>query len=165
MKLIGITGKKHSGKTTVAGMIDLYRRDVYIINFADELKREVSTATGVSVQEIDKNKDKFRSLLQWWGTEFRREMCRPDYWVTKWVIKVYEMAEKHPACTIVCADVRFKNEMQAIVNMGGEVWRVKRVTEYDKHKSETDLDSVVVETVLENYGTEQQLAEKVRKLL
>lgn len=53
-----------------------------------------------------------RKLLQWWGTEFRRNQD-PNYWVKRWSNRMYET---ELSTSIVVDDVRFKNEYEAVIN-------------------------------------------------
>lgn len=144
MYLIGLSGKKLSGKDTVANMIiaSFPEGEAVRIGFADCLKEEISIRFGVSIEEINKNKDRWRMLMQWYGTEYRR-WDDPDYWVKKLYAKILDLkrADKKIKLVIV-ADVRFKNEANHIVDVGGELWRVKRAQlDGDVHTSETDLDN------------------------
>lgn len=63
------------------------------------------------------------SLLQWWGTEFRRYQDN-DYWVKRIVEKISNGGFKD---TVVC-DMRFPNEAAAIKKLNGLTVRVCRMT-------------------------------------
>lgn len=166
MKLIGISGKKKSGKSLIADLISLYYTDVYVYNFADELKKEVSIATQHSVEYINEHKDSFRLILQGWGTDFRRKKDE-NYWVKKWMEGVNVISNSHPASVIVAADVRFLNEVSAIKQLGGQIWRVERDGNFsnDIHLSEVELDNYPFEQRITNNGTKEDLARLVRELL
>lgn len=165
MKLIGISGKKKAGKSLIADYIYLYQSDVIIYNFADELKKEVAYACNTTVEYINNNKDLFRPILQWWGTDFRRGKD-VNYWIKKWHIAIGNIASYKPACTIVAADVRFHNEIKIIEQLGGKVWRVERIgLEDDWHPSEIELDGYEFKRKISNDGSKEDLAKKVRELL
>jgi hypothetical protein len=82
---------------------------------------------------------KQRTLLQWWGTEFRRAKD-PYYWV-KAMQKTLE--RERPQVALI-SDMRFKNEFNWIVDVcdGRTVWveRSGYVGENPSHPSEVDLD-------------------------
>lgn len=81
---------------------------------------------------------KQRTLLQFWGTEYRRAQA-PDYWVKKTMAKI---AEDNPEVALIC-DVRFPNEVEGIRAAGGYVVRVDRVgfvSDVPEHYSEKALD-------------------------
>lgn len=90
--------------------------------------------TGVSVKE------KFRLILQWWGTEFRRQMFGDDYWRRKLAERVGQL---EPDQLAVITDVRFPDEADQIKAMGGILVRVNRpgMDSSSTHPSETALDN------------------------
>lgn len=95
---------------------------------------------------------KQRNLLQWWGTEFRRNV-NPDYWVTK-LAKRLEKEKPEIACI---TDMRFPNEMEWVKKYG-ETFRVDRpglpALTAASHASEKALSTVPEEDwtcILMNY--------------
>jgi hypothetical protein len=83
---------------------------------------------------------KQRTLLQWWGTEYRRAQD-PDYWVKKTMAKI---SEDHPEVALI-SDLRFPNEVEGIRNAGGYVVRVDRIgfkSDVPEHVSERALDGM-----------------------
>jgi len=63
---------------------------------------------------------KQRTLLQWWGTEYRRSI-NPDYWIKKLAKRI---AEEKPEIALI-TDVRFPNEVR-FVQQYGEAIKVDR---------------------------------------
>ena len=63
-----------------------------------------------------------RLALQLMGTEAGRDVFHPDLWVHT----VLRRCEQAPYNNYVIADVRFPNEINAIVKSGGKVIRVRR---------------------------------------
>ena len=156
MKLIGITGYKQSGKDTLAREI-MYRmapRFSVRHSFADALKREVADALGISVDEIERNKALFRPILQWWGTDWRRNMFGANYWINKWEERLLKLQELHRPAVIIATDVRFENEAEAIRKHDGIIIRVVRPgVVSDGHASETEMDKIAVNcTILNDEG-------------
>lgn len=153
MKIIGLAGKKRSGKDTIADII-LREKGGVKIGFADTLYQEVAVLLiqadsnfGESAQfEIKKkidfikeNKDSFRTLLQWWGTEYRRKFFDKDYWIKEFLHKVNALPNKTEY--LIIPDCRFENEYQCLRSLGAEVWMVHRnaCDVSDMHQSENDL--------------------------
>lgn len=166
MVVIGISGKKYSGKSTVARLIQKHYPNVYVVNFADGVKQEVAEACKVSVDYIERNKAKFRTILQWWGTDFRRNMCYDSYWTRVWSKRV----NKVNAEITIAADVRFLNECSVVKGIyGGVVWRVRRdpspYTIPDAHASETELDNYKFDQVIDNNLGIDELETIVCKLM
>jgi|8_EtaG_2_1085327.scaffolds.fasta_scaffold09693_3 hypothetical protein len=172
--VIGVSGKKRSGKDTVGGMvIDLLhnRRSplpARRVAFADELKREVSEVTGVSLAEIEMDKDRWRPMLQWWGVEFRRYYNGEDYWIRQMRLNLCANADDEDGSMFsVITDVRLKNEADYIRDHGGFLIRVNRETSNDdSHSSETELDDYNrFHRVIENNGSLDDLREKVQEVM
>lgn len=80
-----------------------------------------------------------RTLLQWWGTDYRRAQD-PNYWVKR----LMETLERDQPEVALVTDVRFPNEVDAIHAAGGVVIKVTRTTPPDvkvpEHPSESVLD-------------------------
>lgn len=79
-----------------------------------------------------------RSLMQWWGTEYRRNQD-PDYWVKKALTKCDNYKKLY-----VIDDVRFPNEAAGILAKDGVLVRVNRtnsptISNCD-HPSEVAMD-------------------------
>lgn len=166
MFIIGISGKKQSGKDTVAMMIRdiLHPRKVARIGFADDLKFEVSRACGTTIAWVDEHKDELRLLLQAWGTDFRRNLCDEDYWVKKMLMKIQPILST--VHTVIIPDVRFKNEADMVHNLNGYLLRIDRpIDSKDVHVSETELDHFIFPNVIVNNGSLENLKSEVTKFL
>ena len=163
MILIGISGKKRTGKDEVGRIItELSSKPVYKIAFADALKEEVARACGVTVQYIEQNKDQFRVILQWWGTDFRRKQD-DQYWLKAWAKRGLALPDD---CICIVPDVRFHNEADYVSWLGGYLFRVHREgLPLDTHKSETDLDKYTFDNIIENNSSLTSLRESVKQLL
>jgi len=140
MTLLGLSGRKRSGKDTVCQIITRHANAVRLA-FADSLKEELAAACGVPVRLIDEQKERFRPGLQWWGTEFRRH-DDGYYWLHKAAQALQNMRPR--ADLVVFTDVRYPNEAAFIQENHGFLWRVERpcfVRDGDNHPSETALDA------------------------
>lgn len=149
MIIISISGKKRSGKDTVASFIqewlilNKYSRPVFKRAWADALKEEVAIAFGVTVQFIEEHKEEFRAILQWWGTDSRRKFKGDRYWIDKMCKNLQELPRKS---LVIIPDTRFPNEIEAVNLAEGFTIRVVRdfpvtLKPVDLHVSETALDN------------------------
>ncbi len=172
--LVGLSGKKRSGKDTVFQMIQKAGVPALRFGFADPLKEEMAWACNVSRDFIEENKDKFRLGLQWWGSEFRRGLYGDDYWIKKMEKHVAEekqlLEQLHDTklAFIVITDVRFPNEFDYVRNSGGIMVRVERDTEEtqsDPHPSETALDNHEFDFTISNRLTFAELEEQVSRVI
>ena len=186
MKVIALAGKKQSGKDTVFQLArDLFieeggdplviKTNETVVNlnadvslgvsaasrigrvaFGDSIKHEVSEITGFRVEHIEEHKADFRTLLQVWGTDFRRQMCGDDYWLKK-MGEIIEQSKNHYDVLFI-TDCRFRNEAAFIKEIGGKIIRVeRRVETYDTLSDLPDLDAHASETELDNYEYDYDL--------
>lgn len=166
MFLLGITGLKQSGKDTVLECVRELLPGKLIVqrNFADALKLEVAVACGVTVDFINENKELFRPILQWWGTEFRRKLFGDDYWIKKWMVAISQIVVD--PYLLVCTDVRFLNEAAKVRELSGLLWRVEN-NKYntDTHPSETEQSRIRADDFVHNTSTLEQLKQNTKTLL
>jgi len=144
-KLVGITGKKRSGKDTFAKVLTdsgWYRR----VALADPLKADVAAFCGVTVEELEARKEAFRAVMQAYGTRRRKEDV--NYWVHK-VAFACGMAWAH-GLAVVVPDIRYLNEAQWVASAGGVLVRVHRTglsedrSPEGRHSSEIEQDTIEV---------------------
>jgi hypothetical protein len=168
MKVIALTGRKQHGKDTVCNLIAVLLPELKVqrLAFADPLKEEVAAALGISVEEINADKERFRMILQWWGTEWRRKQCL-TYWIDK-------MRERLCWCreigvdVAVLTDCRFLNESELVYEVGGSVWMVHRPLVDDTnttHTSETEGALIRVKHTLYNRRDVEFLRDQVKGAL
>jgi hypothetical protein len=163
--IIGISGKKRSGKDTVYRLI---RGNAGILAvraaFGDQIKEEVAGVTGVDLDHIEEHKERFRPILQWWGSDFRRHYKGESYWLDKMLAKMKTITGRE---VLVITDVRFPNEVELVKKAGGIMIRVERKTGLeDAHSSENLLDSFEgFDYRLSNNGSLFDLREKVERIV
>lgn len=179
--LIGLAGAAGAGKDTVASAIRAEHirsgGRCRVTAFAERLYSAVSAITGISTAVLRHReaKEKIipwigkspRQLLQSLGTEWGRDIVHPEIWVRA----TMEEARPWMACgiTVVITDVRFDNEATAIRQAGGKVYRVVRpgdgclAPEAACHASEAGVSGHLVDGVIVNDGTLDDVLEKVRK--
>ena len=115
--IIGVSGKKRSGKDTVYRLIKK-SAGIFAIRaaFGDQIKEEVAGVTGVNLDHIEENKEHFRPMLQWWGADFRRHYNGESYWLDKMLEKMRSVADSE---VLVITDVRYPNEAELVKKAGG----------------------------------------------
>jgi hypothetical protein len=138
MNLIGIVGKKRSGKDTFASV--LTGRGWKRAAFADVLKAEVADWLGISVEDLEDRKEAFRAALQERGAKMRGG--DQGYWIKRLVISI--AAAFNHGERIVVTDVRYQNEAAWICANGGVLVRLVRsgAADDDDHASERELDGI-----------------------
>lgn len=184
MRLIGLSGYARSGKDEAAAVLMkyynferrafadklrefLYRLDPPLVGWyhapADQVVSEVTLRDVIDNEGWDGYKegrfsDLIRGMLQRLGTECGRELISDNIWVNA-ALKGLDSESK-----VVMTDARFPNEAQAIVDLGGEVWRINRtgVGPINMHPSETSLDNWTFDVTIDNDGTLEEYHEKIR---
>lgn len=105
-----------------------------------------------------------RRILQWWGTEYRRAQDH-DYWTKAWGRKIEQFDLEH--IHVLIDDVRFMNELDAIMAHGGQIVKIERpgFDGANNHASETSLDKYNDwNRIILNDGTLDQFKLQVEQL-
>jgi hypothetical protein len=215
--IIGISGKKRSGKDHIGKYIQQWNDTFINKKFADKVKDIVCLLLGCTRLQLEDEEWRTTPLNEdWWvytdgismtpyyggntrmldgyntivqkttprllmqliGTECGRQIIHPNIWVNATMasfVKEYRglPSEYKPGLNMgtypnwVITDVRFTNEVDAIVKRGGHIIRVERPgIEYnDTHESETALDNVKFRNTIINDGTLEDLDNKICSLL
>ena len=105
-----------------------------------------------------------RRILQWWGTEYRRNQD-PDYWTKAWSRKVeqFDLENTH----VLIDDVRFMNELSTIKSHGGLIVKIERpgFDGANNHASETSLDDYKAwDGTIVNDGSLEEFKAKIEQL-
>lgn len=170
--ILGLAGKRGSGKSTAAKLIQELTPTINWQEkmFAAKLKDMICTLLGCTREQLEDIdfKEKVnpvtgfspRYLMQTLGTEWGRNL---DY--NFWVNALF--SEYQPKVNWIITDVRFKNEAEIIRQHGGLVIRINRNTEeQDNHPSETSLDNYAhFNAIIDNNGTLDELHIKLMNVL
>lgn len=110
-----------------------------------------------------------RQCLQFLGTEVGREALGrllpdigSDFWVRSWYYRY--LRDKKFTENVALSDVRFPNEAQIIRKRGGILIKVVRPHQEHKnmdHASETQIDSMEADIVIQNDTTLDDLVKRV----
>jgi len=162
--IIGLSGAQGVGKTSVARF--LVENYGYAYEpFAKPLK-QMMEAFGVPPKYIYGTQEEkempldclcgksARHAMRTLGTEWGRDTISPEIWVHHWKKRAYGRL-------VVCDDVRFPNEVDAIHELHGIVIRLEGFAdEFGDHPSDraSELD---VDVVIQNDGTLEDLFRKV----
>jgi len=140
--IVGLVGFIGAGKGTVADLL-VERHGFFKESYANSVKDACATIFGWNRSMLEGDTPESRAWREqpdaWWsnklgkefsprlalqlmGTEAGRDVFHPDLWVHT----VLRRCENAPYNNYVIADVRFPNEINAIVESGGKVVRVRR---------------------------------------
>ena len=113
-KIITFSGKQYSGKDTAAKILLDEMKDFKRCAMGDIIKIEYSKQYGISYEEIENNKPKYRQGLIDLGNWGRAQS--PDYWLEKIIAQEGK---------IVVTDVRIKHEYEVFKKAGAITIRVE----------------------------------------
>jgi len=142
--IIGLCGYAGSGKDTVAQIL-VQEHGFERRAFADKLKAiaydiDIDLAEAVDLLGWDRAKQipKYRALLQDLGVAVREHLGE-DAWVNA-VLPPEPIAKPGSLWDYVITDVRFNNEIDRILDLGGKVGEVIRpgIAAINNHVSETE---------------------------
>ena len=176
---VGLTGKMGAGKDHFFTEMERWAKNTFQrVSLADLLRQEVEDTLIIGSEAVELpvlwNKpysDDVRRLLQWWGTDLRRNQ-NPDYWVLKGEEWAYETTRhgKVPVFT----DVRFPNEADMVRENGGIIVRVSAPYEIREarlgavppsHESEDAMDDYRADFDVESTEDNRTYWEQVREVV
>ena len=177
--IIGIGGKKGSGKDTLAKYL-INNNNFIRYAFGDPVKEVCRVLFDLSDEQLYGNKkDTFdeklgvhpRELFQKIGTEFGRNYIHqlfPNLKIIKgdlWVDKFNNFFENNKSVNIVITDVRFDSEINSIKDKGGTLIYIKRPNE---NKDDNHLSEIITESkfdiIINNNSTKNELYNKYKSL-
>lgn len=160
MKIIGLIGKKESGKTTLAAIINKWIRNentsCYFLQFAGILKTMILKAKICDEEELYHVKTSFsREIMQKIGTNIIREQIDKNFFCKKMIQELKALIKEDPIyenAIVIIDDIRFENEADLIRDVGGILFRIVRPTwgDPDEHRSETEGDKISTSVTIFN---------------
>jgi len=176
MKIIGLIGKKESGKSTFAKFIQGHcpkDKKCVILSFASILKTMLFKAEICTEEEMYLRKTPYsREMMQKIGTNIIRDQIDPNFFCKCMIKEIKEVAKSNPPFNkdtiIVIDDVRFQNEAQLIENIDGvliSIIRPESEVSLDVHKSETEMDRIKTEMAVFNDSDLENLEKAAKSLM
>lgn len=148
-KLIGISGKKGSGKDTFYDIIIEKYPEYQNVKFADKLKEICANLTGLPI-EYFYNRKHYSYYMKEWGMTIREMMqrlgtdaLRDNFDKQIWIKSAFSNITENQSTVIT--DVRFENEADEVLKRDGYLIRIEPsypgyMNIGDEHPSETGLD-------------------------
>ena len=164
-KLIIFSGKQYSGKDTAAKILMELMPNLKRCAMGDIIKIEYGKQHGLSYEEIENNKPKYRQGLIDLGNWGRQQS--PDYWLEKIIAQEGD---------IVVTDVRIKHEYEVFKSAGAISVRVEADRDIRKSRggnlvgeddvTEVDLDDIQDwDFVIDNNKDYETLKSKVLEIV
>jgi hypothetical protein len=156
--MIGLVGKKGSGKDTMADFL-VSEYGYHKLAMADPLKKACKILFDFSDEQLNdhERKEKIddrwgispRQAFQKMGTDLIRKHICDDFWLRRADIEVGHYLEE----SVVISDIRFPNEAEWVKHHGGILVRIHSPCpphKEDTHSSEVLVDDIVVDHELLN---------------
>lgn len=192
MHIVGLSGRKHSGKSELANFLISYNYEV--INFADHMKELVSTILGCTIDELNKDKElvsyydlsnfiKFVSIETNISEEYISPFFSNSFSTIREILQVLgtDIIRKYnPNWHInktkalmktekkyVIGDVRFPNEKEMIESLGGKVYFIIRPDNLNisNHISEVSLRRKDFTNVIINNSSKESLLKRWKQII
>ena len=176
---VTIVGRARHGKDTVASMLKVLDDRFTRVALADKLKEHLAWLLSESskkldiphirnndpqyyLQQFDVDKNRYRPLLQWFGTDFVRKED-DKYWIKMLSTSIgRDMSKRY-----VLTDARFDNEVQSRIRDGNFIIKVVRegmeISE-SSHSSESGIDALPYHVLIKNDGSLDDLFKEVQKV-
>lgn len=176
VNIIGVTGRKYSGKDTV-GKYFIKNYGFERLSLADPLKEACRHIFGFTNDQLHGDKkeivDTFwqvtpRKIFQYVGTDLLRNKFSEDFpsigtdlWIKSLERKITNSLDN--GTKVVVTDLRFQNEIDMIKKLGGIVIRtnrngLNRSNDFSNtHESEINIDKFAVDFDIYNDGTIEEL--------
>lgn len=178
--LIAFHGKAGSGKDTAAQILHDLIGSVNT-SFAEPLKQATMIKFGLSEWHVYTGEGKrtylpeyeatVREILQKEGTEHVKPFWGEDFWVDRWA-RTYDALTAQGVEHKTISDLRFENEAEVVIDAGGYVVHIIRpeaegelVGTEAAHRSEQTLSDGVIDFVILNNGSIEDLANKLQHVL
>jgi hypothetical protein len=180
--IIGISGKKFSGKDTIADYL-VSNHNFIKYSFANPVKQITKILFDFDDSELyESNKEKVnkkwnitpRNAMQKIGTEFGQYYLHqlfPNLNCNKklfWTLKAVDFCEKNSDKNIVIPDFRFVHEIEEFRKISNfKLWNVKRNTiNEDIHISETCLDNYQnFDLIIDNNYSKEELYQIINNII
>ena len=175
MTFIGLHGKAHSGKDTVASILKS-EHDFIGLAFATPIKDALMGMFGIepgAVHDparkdvvIDWLGQSPRKLMQSLGTEWGRHLVSEDLWIRH----AGRRLKYHAMITgkVVVTDVRYENEAAWVRENGGVVWHIERDVPDQGHRHSSEAGIAIqpgADSLVDNNGSLELLRGRIRQAL
>ena len=181
--IIGLNGRMKSGKDTTFHVIKEIYKDsplnVRQVSYAQPIKESAAASLGIDLETLEylkadenlcftlqDNGDLFkfniREFIQRFGTEGHRDIFGENFWVDM----ALPLDKDYSDALYVVTDMRFPNEVERVISLGGRTVRVMREVEsaHSGHRTEQNIDHMI-EHFLDNTGSMEDLQTNVIDML
>lgn len=182
MTLVGLAGRKGSGKSTFARTLGKDYAFHVPMAFADPIRSVALSVFGCAyktheekdahdaywAEKLGENWSTGRKILQHLGSELFRDGINKNIWTycleRRLMALVAKVKNDHPKPLVTIDDLRYLNELEMVKNLGGKVIKLVNPNSppnVDSHPSEAGLDDALFDHVYE--VTDEESVERIAR--
>ena len=168
--IIGMCGAKQVGKGTIATLLSQQLSHIVFVEnaFAHQIKLDVASAFGISLEELEKRKNDpiVRKTLQYYGTEWSKGERGEAVWINVLEARLFPCPWTKRVISYI-TDCRFKDEAEWIRSKGGSIVTIERPSikeAADPHRSEREWIQISPDWRIINDGSMLDLERNVKWL-
>ena len=169
-EVVAFIGPAGCGKSTAAS--HLLARGYTLLKFAHPIK-QMLRAIGLEGEHLEGEAKELpcnlllgaspRRAMQTLGTEWGRKLIHPDLWVHAWMKEaVWKLQNGN---RLVIDDLRYPNELSAILRLGGSVIRIVRKDAFQCEAHDSETQFIISQRVIVNDLTEDEFLKSVSETL
>jgi len=186
MTIIGLLGKKRSGKDTAADYLASNNKNIIKTAYAAPLKDACKLLFNLTDDQVNgdskETQDDYwkvspRQILQFVGTDlFRKEISKllvdiniqDKFWTENLKKRYVDDLNKNKSVIYIVSDVRFQNEVDLIHELGGKIIKISRDSIdniQDQHVSEKNIDLITnYDFLIQNNSTLDDFYNNINKI-
>lgn len=180
-RLLGLVGRKRSGKDTLANFMRSSRHGVRSLACADSLKRACSVLFSLPLNHFYDDALKEipvlpwnmspRRMCQWLGTDVCRNQLSPEFHVHRLRGEIQDLLADDSTLAVIVTDVRFDEEAALVLSLGGDLVYIDADSRLGpihetEHESERHIARIGASaaTTCDNNGTVAEFLEQISRL-
>lgn len=168
--VVAFIGPAGCGKSTAAG--HLVEHGYSLLKFAHPIK-EMLRALGLEDRHLEGDKKESqcdllggvspRRAMQTLGTEWGRKLIHPELWVRAWMREAVWRLQNGQR--LVIDDLRYPNELDAILRLGGSTLRIIRKDHHQCEAHDSETQHIISQRVIVNDLSQEEFLKRVSESL
>lgn len=175
MKLL-LIGNSKSGKSTMSDYLNkkygfkIYSLGNYVKYFTHDICKIFNKTDNIPIPNIEdffdiNSKDKYRKYFQLFGTELCQKWFGKEVWCEQLYKDLIKNNDLNNYTSIIIDDCRFKHEYDYFIKLGFIPIKIDRNVEIYNHISETELESIPYEYLIDNNNSIEKYYNNIENLI
>lgn len=175
MKLL-LIGNSKSGKSTMSEYLNknygfkIYSLGNYVKYFTHDICKIFNKTDNTPIPNLNDffkidTKDEYRKYFQLFGTELCQTWFGKEVWCERLYKDLIKFNDLNEYTTIIIDDCRFKHEYDYFIKLGFIPIKINRNVEIYNHISETELESIPYEYLINNDNSIEGFYNNIENLM